>query len=68
MLAEKCREKGCRSKDDVLEVVTRYYVEEAKKGFDKFAVVRVFWAVFAIVSASDCHEAILEQCKIMVAS
>lgn len=66
MLAGRCREKGATSKDDVLEVVTRFYVEESKKGFDKFSVTRVFWAVYALVNSAACHEALLEQCKRMV--
>lgn len=66
MLAGRCREKGATSKDGVLEVVTRYYVEESKKGFDKFSVTRVFWAVYALVNSGACHDALLEQCKRMV--
>lgn len=63
---EKLKAQGKTSKDDVLEEVTRYYVYESKKGFDKFAVTRVFWAVYAVVSAAECHSALLEQVKRMV--
>lgn len=65
-LAEQCREKGARTKDDVLEVVSRYYVYESKKGFDKFAVTRTFWAVYSLVHADDAHAHLLEQCKRML--
>lgn len=63
---ERLKAEGKTSKDDVLEAVTQYYVYESKKGFDKFAVTRVFWAVYAVVSAADCHAALLEQVKRMV--
>lgn len=67
LLAGRCREKGAQSRDDVLEVVTRYYVYESKKGFDKFAVTRVFWGVWALVNAEDCHACLLEECRRAVA-
>lgn len=66
VFGERLKAEGKTSKDDVLEAVTHYYVYESKKGFDKFAVTRVFWAVYAVVSAADCHSALLEQVKRMV--
>lgn len=67
-LAADCSEKGATSRDDVMEVVAKYYVFESKKGFDKFAVVRTFWAVFALVNSVDCNALILSQCLDMVRS
>lgn len=65
-LAVVCREKGASTRDDVMEVVCHYYVHESKKGFDKFAVVRTFWAVFALVNAVECNALILSQCLDLV--
>jgi len=67
-LAVDCREKGAATRDDVMEVVCKYYVCESKKGFDKFAVVRTFWAVFALVNEVECNALILSQCLDMVRS
>lgn len=64
--AEKLAGEGKTSKEDVLEAVTKYYVYESKKGFDKFAVTRVFWAVYSIVNAADAHAELLSQCRDMV--
>ena len=64
--AEKLVGEGKTSKDDVLEEVTKYYVYESKKGFDKFAVTRVFWAVYSMVNAADAHAELLNQCRDMV--
>lgn len=61
--AAKLKAEGKTSKEDVLECVTRWYVYESKRGFDKFAVTRVFWAVWSIVSASDAHAALLESVR-----
>lgn len=65
--AERLRACGSVSREDVLQEVTRYYVYESAKGFDKFAVVRTFWAVYALANASDAHSDLLDQCKRMVA-
>lgn len=67
-LAETCRQKRATSKEDVMQVVSHYYVYESKKGFDKFAVMRTFWAVFSLVSGGDAHELLLEQCNSMLAA
>jgi len=67
-LALECRACGSTTRDDVMQVVSRYYVYESKKGFDKFAVTRTFWAVFALVNGMACHELLLGQCMDMVRS
>lgn len=64
--ADELKKLGKVAKDDVLEHVTKYYVYESGKGFDKFAVVRTFWAVYALANASACHTDLLDQCKRMV--
>lgn len=61
--ADKLRAEGKTSKDDVLESVTCFYVYESRKGFDRFLVVRSFWRLYALVSADDAHQAMLESCK-----
>lgn len=66
-LAETCREKGASSKEDVMQVVSHYYVFESKKGFDKFAVMRTFWAVYSLVNGRDAQDLLLEQCNSMLA-
>lgn len=65
-LAALCKEKKLTSREDVMEQVTKHYVYESKKGFDKFAVTRTFWAVFALVNGEECHALILSQCMDMV--
>lgn len=65
-LAAECRACGSTTRDDVMQVVSRWYVYESKKGFDKFAVTRTFWAVFALVNGADCHALLLEHCMEMV--
>lgn len=65
-LADKCREKSFTSKEDVMTEVTRWYVYDRKKGFDKFACTRTFWAVWSLVNSSDAHSDILQQCLDMV--
>lgn len=66
-LADECIASRNKTKEDVLQVVTRYYVYESGKGFDKFAVTRTFWAVFSLVNGKDAHELLLEQCNAMIA-
>lgn len=66
-LAEECRASGSTTKEDVMQVVTRYYVYESKKGFDKFAVTRTFWAVWSIANGADAHAELLDQCMRMIA-
>lgn len=61
-LANELRASGSTSKEDVMQAVTRFYVYESKKGFDRFLVVRTFWRVFSLVNASDAHQCMLEQC------
>lgn len=64
-VVEKCG--GVKpTKDDVAQVVTQWYVRDSKKGFDKFAVTRTVWAVFALVNADDAEAAMLEQCMRML--
>lgn len=65
-LAVQCREKGAITRDDVMQIVSHYYVYDSKKGFDKFAVTRTFWAVFALVNGMECHALLLSQCMDMV--
>lgn len=65
-LAAQCVEKGAITRDDVMQVVSHYYVYDSKKGFDKFAVTRTFWAVFALVNGMECHALLLSQCMDMV--
>lgn len=65
-LADECKASGSITREDVMQVVSRYYVYESKKGFDKFAVTRTFWAVFALVNGVACHELLLGQCMDMV--
>lgn len=65
-LADDLKRAGKTSRQDVLEAVTRYYVYDSQKGFDKFAVTRTFWAVYSIVAAADSHAMLLEQCTRMV--
>lgn len=61
-LAAPLRASGRTSKEDVLQAVTRFYVYESKKGFDRFLVMRTFWRVFALANAADAHSLVLEQC------
>lgn len=65
-LADECIASGSRDRESVMQVVSRYYVYESKKGFDKFAVVRTFWAVFSLVNGSSAHSDLLEQCLSLV--
>lgn len=65
-LAAECRAARAITRDDVMQIVSKWYVYESKKGFDKFAVTRTFWAVFALVNGIDCHALLLEQCLAMV--
>lgn len=64
--AEQLRGCGSTSKEDVMQAVTRFYVYESAKGFDRFAVVRTFWAVWSLVSAADAHACLLESCTRMI--
>lgn len=66
-MAEELRATGQTSKEDVLQHVTRYYVYESGKGFDKFAVTRTFWAVWSLVCAADAHAHLLDECMRMIA-
>lgn len=59
-LAEECRRTGKKSKADVVARVCEYYVRESKKGFDKFAVCRTFWAVYSLVNGDDAQSSIVE--------
>lgn len=65
-LANECRAAGAITRDDVMQIVAKWYVEESKKGFDKFAVTRTFWAVFALVNGMECRALLLSQCLDMV--
>lgn len=62
-LANECKASGSVTKEDVLQVVTRYFVYESKKGFDRFAVSRTFWRVFSLVNGADAHAMLLETCQ-----
>lgn len=62
---EKCGDVT-PTKKDVTEVVCRYYIHESKKGFDKFAVTRTVWAVYALVNAADAESELLEQVTRMI--
>lgn len=59
-MAESLKATGKVSKEDVLESVTRYYVHESKKGFEKFAVMRTFWRVYSLVSGAEAQRLIYE--------
>lgn len=67
-LAVECRAKGASERDAIMAIVTHYYVYESKKGFDKFAVTRTFWAVFSLVNGVAAHDLILSQCLDLVRS
>ena len=62
-IAEKCRALGKTSKEDILAECIRYYVEDSKKGFDKFAVERTFHAVFSRVNGAECKDWLYTQCS-----
>jgi len=62
-LAEKCTTLGKTSKEDVLGVVVGYYVDDAKKGFDQFAVMRTFHAVYARVNGEECRAWLFDACS-----
>lgn len=59
-LAKELTDQGKTSKEDVLARVCKYYCEESKKGFEKFAVTRTFWRVYALVSGADAQRLIYE--------
>lgn len=61
-IADELKAARLVSKDDVLQRVTRYYVYESKKGFDKFMVIRTFWRVWSLVNAADAHQSLLDSC------
>lgn len=63
MLRDRCVALKADSKEDVLEQVTKWYVYESKKGFDRFAVTRTFWRVYALVNGADAHAFLLEQVR-----
>lgn len=60
--AARLQREGKTSREDVMESVTKYYVYESRKGFDRFTVVRVFWRVWSLVNAADAHTTLLQQC------
>lgn len=55
-LADKCIAERKTSKEDVLGVVVRYYVEDAKKGFSTFQVNATFGRVFSLVNGAEARE------------
>jgi len=55
-LADKCIAERKTSKEDVLGVVVRYYVEDAKKGFSTFQVNATFGRVFSLVNGVEARE------------
>lgn len=60
--AAKLQTEGKTSREDVMEAVTKYYVYESKKGFDRFLVTRTFWRMWSLVNAADAHTVLLQQC------
>lgn len=63
LLVARCRDASATSKEDVLEVVCKFYVREATKGFESYAVQRTFWRVFSAVNGDDAESLLLAQCK-----
>lgn len=65
-MAEELKAKNLTTKEDVLKRVTEYYIHDSKKGFDKFAVTRTFWRVYALVCGSDAQALIYDSVAEMV--
>jgi len=65
-MATELKDAGLTTKEDVLKRVTKYYIEDSKKGFDKFAVTRTFWRVYALVCGSDAQALIYDSVAEMV--
>lgn len=61
-LGARCKALGLNKKEDVLSEVIKYYVEDSKKGFDQFAVMRAFHAVYARVNGEECKQYLYETC------
>lgn len=59
-LANALIAEGKTKKEDVLARVCRYYTHESKKGFEKFAVTRTFWRVYALVNGSEAQSLIYD--------
>lgn len=62
-LAEKCKEERKTSKEDVLDVVVDYYVNDGKKGFSSFQVNATFGRVFSLVNGVAAKEFYYEQAR-----
>lgn len=55
-LAAKCVAERKTSKEDVLAMVVRHYVEDGKKGFSRFQVEATFGRVFSLVNGGAALE------------
>jgi len=60
-LADKCKAERKTTKEDVLSVVVRYYVEDGKKGFSTFQVNATFGRVFSLVNGTEAMAFFYEQ-------
>jgi hypothetical protein len=56
MLADKCRAERKTKKEDVLAMVVKYYVEDAKKGFSSFQLQATFGRVFSLVNGTEARQ------------